>query len=200
MDDPIPISALQHYAFCPRQCAYIHIERVWQDNYLTALGNQLHERVHSDEAETRGNVRTERGVQVHSEKLGIVGKLDLLEIKQNPFQLIPVEYKRGKPKTNNCDRVQLCAQALCLEEMRTVTIGQAAIWYWQVRKRDWIDLDEGLRKQTGDTIEATSKLLASGRIPPARYSRSCRACSFFDDCGPKQHDHSKDYVNRLFSQ
>jgi CRISPR-associated exonuclease Cas4 len=200
MDDLIPISALQHYAFCPRQCAYIHIERIWQENYLTALGNQLHDRVHSNEAETRGNVRTERGVQVRSEMLGIIGKLDLLEIKQNPFQLVPVEYKRGKPKTNNCDRVQLCAQALCLEEMRNVTIDRAAIWYWQVRKRDWVDLDEGLRKQTCDIIEATCKLLASGKIPPVHYSPSCRACSFFDHCGPKQHDHSVDYVNQLFGR
>ena len=137
MQDPIPISALQHYTFCPRQCAYIHIERIWQDNYLTALGNQLHERVHGNEAETRGKLRTERGVQVSSEKLGITGKLDLLEIKTSPYALTPVEYKRGKPKIDDCDRIQLCAQALCLEEMRSITIPRAAIWYWQVRKRDW---------------------------------------------------------------
>ncbi|MGH8499443.1 MAG: CRISPR-associated protein Cas4, partial [Methylococcales bacterium] len=91
MDDPIPISALQHYVFCPRQCAYIHIERIWQDNYLTAQGNLLHERVHSNEAETRGVLRTERSVQVYSERLGIVGQLDLLEIR-SPDTLTPVEY------------------------------------------------------------------------------------------------------------
>jgi len=131
----VPISALQHFVFCPRQCAYIHIECAWEENYLTAQGNQLHERVHSDGFETRGAVRTERGVHVCSERLGIVGKLDLLEVGANPFSLTPVEYKRGKPKVSDCDRVQLCAHALCLEEMRDAQITRAALWYWQVRKR-----------------------------------------------------------------
>ena len=120
MDNPIPISALQHYAFCPRQCAYIHIEQLWQDNFLTAKGNQLHARVHSNDAEQRGDLRTERGVQVYSAQYGLTGKLDLLEIKTDPEQLTPVEYKRGKPKRDDCDRIQLCAQVLCLEEMRGV--------------------------------------------------------------------------------
>ncbi len=198
MQDPIPISALQHYTFCPRQCAYIHIERIWQDNYLTALGNQLHKRVHSNETETRGNIRTERGVQVSSEVLGITGKLDLLEIKTSPFALTPVEYKRGKPKIDDCDRIQLCAQALCLEEMRSIAIPCAAIWYWQVRKRDWIDIDQSLRKKTMDIIEKTRALLESRRIPKARYIKSCKACSFFDHCTPKKSDHSLAYVKQLF--
>ena len=198
LDNPIPISALQHYAFCPRQCAYIHIEQLWQDNFLTAKGNQLHARVHSNEAEQRGKLRTERGVQVYSAQYGLTGKLDLLEIKTDPEQLTPVEYKRGKPKTNDCDRIQLCAQVLCLEEMREVVIHRAALWYWQVRKREWIDIDETLRALTVDTIHAVHKLLVGNSIPPAVYSSSCKACSFFDICQPRKADKSKRYVKDIF--
>ncbi len=200
MEDSITISALQHYVFCPRQCAYIHIERVWQDNYLTAWGNQLHERVHSHEAETRNSLRTERSVQVQSQSLGIHGQLDLLEIRDNPLRLTPVEYKRGKPKISDCDRVQLCAQAMCLEEMRDVSIERAALWYWQVRKREWITIDQALREQTEKIIAATRSLIAAGQLPPAEYKPSCKACSLIDLCMPKQNDHSLNYVKQLFCE
>lgn len=198
MDDPIPISALQHYAFCPRQCAYIHIERLWQDNFLTAKGNQLHERVNSNESEKRGNIKTERSVQVSSERYGLVGQLDLLEIESEPFKLTPIEYKRGIPKVNDCDRIQLCAQVLCLEEMRNVSINRAALWYWQVRKRDWIEIDESIRNLTIDTINAVHKLIQSNSLPKAIYTTSCKACSFFDICQPRKPDQSARYVKELF--
>ncbi len=198
MDDTIPISALQHYAFCPRQCAYIHIEQLWQDNFLTAKGSQLHARVHSHEAEQRGALRTERGAQVCSRRYGLTGKLDLLEIRTNPLQLTPVEYKRGKPKPSNCDRIQLCAQVLCLEEMRNVTIRRAALWYWQVRKREWINVDESLRSLTINTIHAVQKLLKNNLIPKAIYSPSCKACSFFDICQPRKTDRSAHYARTIF--
>lgn len=198
MDDAIPISALQHYAFCPRQCAYIHIERLWQDNFLTAKGNQLHERVNSNESEKRGNVKTERGVQVSSEQYGLTGRLDLLEIQFEPFRLTPVEYKRGKPKTNDCDRIQLCAQVLCLEEMRNVSIQRAALWYWQVRKREWIDIDKPIRDLTVVTIQAVHELFLDDSLPKAVYSSSCKACSFFDICQPRKSDQSAKYVKELF--
>ncbi len=199
MDNPIPISALQHYAFCPRQCAYIHIEQLWRDNFLTAKGNQLHERVHSNKTEQRGRLRTERGVQVYSAQYGLTGKLDLLEIKSDSRQLTPIEYKRGKPKTDDCDRIQLCAQVLCLEEMRDVVIHRSALWYWQVRKREWVNIDKPLRDLTIDIIHATRKLLQDGSIPPAVYSPSCKACSFFDDiCHPRKTDQSKRYVRDIF--
>lgn len=198
MDDPIPISALQHYAFCPRQCAYIHIERLWQDNFLTAKGNQLHERVNSNESEKRGNIKTERSVQVSSDKYGLVGQLDLLEIQSEPFQLTPVEYKRGKPKINDCDRIQLCAQVLCLEEMRNVSIKSAALWYWQVRKREWIEIDESIRDLTIKTIDAVHNLIENKLLPKAVYSSSCKACSFFDICQPRKADQSAKYVKELF--
>ena len=194
----VSISALQHYVFCPRQCGYIHIERAWEDNYLTAKGNQLHERVHSEEAETRGDLRTERGVQVSSMSLGISGKLDLLEIRTDPLKITPVEYKKGKPKTSDCDRVQLCAQALCLEEMRSVSIQKAAIWYFEVRQREWIDLDDALRDFTLQTIEHTRAMLESQCLPTAVYSTACKACSFYQTCNPKLQDHSSAYVAELF--
>ncbi len=198
MGHSIPISALQHYAFCPRQCAYIHIEQVWSDNYLTAKGSQLHERVHSNETETRGNTRTERGAQVCSEKLGVHGQLDLLEVDRGSGAVMPVEYKRGKPKTADCDCVQLCAQVLCLEEMTGCRIDKAAIWYWQVRRREWIGIDDALRKSTLAIINATKKLFGIGKLPEAIYSTSCKACSFVDRCSPQRKDHSNSYVKKMF--
>ncbi len=154
--------------------------------------------MHGSEVETRGNLRTERGVEVSSKTLGISGKIDLLEIKTSPYALRPVEYKRGKPKIDDCDRIQLCAQVLCLEEMRNLAIPRAAIWYWQVRKREWIDINKSLRKRTLKLIEETRTLLESRQIPKAHYTTSCKACSFFDHCKPKQTDRSLDYVKALF--
>lgn len=198
MLEAIPISALQHYDFCPRQCAYIHIERLWQDNYLTAKGNELHDRVHSTESEKRSGVKTERGVEIYSEKYGITGQLDLLEITENPFTIIPVEYKHGKPKVEDCDRIQLCAQVLCLEEMRNITINRAALWYWQVRQREWIEIDAAIREKTINTIQAVRDLFTRQQLPKAKYTSACKACSFFDICQPQKKDHSLTYVKELF--
>lgn len=199
MLDLIPISALQHFVFCPRQCAYIHIERVWEENYHTAKGSLLHARVHSNEFETRNLVKTERGVQVSSEKLGIFGQLDLLEISSSPYSLTPVEYKRGKPKVSDCDRVQLCAQAMCLEEMIGVEIGNAAIWYWKVRKREWVPIDDQLRLTTKEVISQTRDLILKSRVlPKAVYKKSCKSCSLFDYCQPRQKDTSAQYLKYMF--
>lgn len=198
MDSLVHLSALQHYAFCPRQCAYIYIEDIWRDNYLSAKGTQLHERVHHGEPEQRNNLRTERGVAVSSERYGIVGQLDLLEIYTSPFSLVPVEYKHGKPKVTDCDRIQLCAQVLCLEEMRNVKIKRAALWYWQPRKREWINIDENLRRKTLDTISATRALLSQSDLPKPVYTRGCKNCSFFEICKPKKADTSASYVKKLF--
>ena len=198
MDESIPISALQHYAFCPRQCAYIHIEQRWQENYLTAKGRQLHERVHGNEAETRGGLRTERGLQIISEKLGIHGQLDLLEIERNPVRLTPVEYKKGKPKVDDCDRVQLCAQALCLEEMCGAGIELAALWYWKPRKREWVALDQTLRDKTVKLIADVREMFKVQKLPSREWKKACKSCSFFDECQPKLPDRSLKYINELF--
>ncbi len=200
----IMISALQHYAFCPRQFALIHVEQVWADNYFTAQGNLLHERVDSCEPEQRGNVRYERGVAVHSRQLSLTGKLDLLEMEGKPLdKYLPVEYKRGKPKQENWDKIQLCAQALCLEEMRDVKIEDGALWYWQVRKRLTVVLDEALREQTLTVIKNAHMILDSKKTPPPiENKKRCRACSLLDLCEPDifRRDHTGEYVRELFSQ
>ena len=125
----IPLAALQHYAFCPRQCALIHNEQAWAENYLTAQGRSLHERVDSGEPETRKGVRFERSVHVSAQQLGISGIIDMVEHDLASGRLKPVEYKRGKPKPEPFDEIQLCAQALCLEEMTGQTIAEGALWY-----------------------------------------------------------------------
>ena len=141
----IPLSALQHYAFCPRQCALIHNEQAWAENYLTAQGKALHERVDSGEPETRKGVRFERTVHVSAEKLGISGVLDLVEVETKTGRLKPVEYKRGKPKPEPMDEIQLCAQGLCLEEMTGQTVSEGALWYMQTCHRVPIVFSDGLR-------------------------------------------------------
>lgn len=202
-EQPIYISALQHYAYCPRQFALIHIEQVWAENYFTAHGNLLHERVDSCEPEQRGNTRYERGVAVISHHLNISGKLDLLEIEGKPAsRYFPVEYKRGKPKQEDWDKIQLCAQALCLEEMRSISIDEGALWYWKVRKREPVLFDKTLRETTLAVIKEAHTLLASGKTPPPTDNKKrCRACSLIDLCEPDtfRRDHSSHYINELFS-
>lgn len=197
------ISALQHYAYCPRQFALVHIEQVWSENYFTAHGNLLHERVDSHEPEQRGNVRFERSVAVNSRQLQITGKLDLLEIEGKPVtRYFPVEYKRGKPKIEDWDKIQLCAQALCLEEMRGIQIEEGALWYWKVRKREPVFFDQQLRELTLATIQNAHALLASAKTPaPTEKKIRCRACSLIDLCEPDvfRKDHSNQYARELFS-
>ena len=197
------LSALQHYAYCPRQFALIHNEQVWAENKFTAEGNLLHERVDSGETEQRGNIRTERGVLLESTKYKLKGKMDLLEISQSePLKYFPVEYKRGKPKIQDWDRIQLCAQALCLEEMRNTTILEGAIWYWEVRRRESIVIDETLRQITINVIDEASALKHSGSTPrPIQDKKRCRACSLYDLCEPDafRNDHSSNYINELFN-
>ena len=155
----VSLSALQHYAFCPRQCALIHNEQAWAENYLTAQGRSLHERVDSGEPETRGGVRFGRSVHVSAQRLGISGIIDMVEHDLASGSLKPVEYKRGKPKPEPFDEIQLCAQALCLEEMTGQTISEGALWYMQTRHRVPVLFSDGLRTQT------LQGLLASGNLP-----------------------------------
>ena len=138
-DDLLPISALQHLTFCRRQCALIHIEQLWVDNIFTAQGNVLHERVHDEKRESRRDVRLEHGMPLRSLRLGLVGKGDVVEFHRDvsgkSWRPFPVEYKRGRNKEEECDRVQLCAQALCLEEMLGVGAASGAIYYGKDRRR-----------------------------------------------------------------
>lgn len=201
-EDYLPVSAVQHYAYCPRQCALIHIEQAWSENFWTAEGRLLHDRVDSGVAEQRGNIRTERSVAIVSHRLNISGKLDLLEIRgKNPVHYFPVEYKRGKPKIAIWDKAQLCAQVICLEEMKLVKINEAALWYWQVRRREIVSIDDALRKLTEKIIAEAQAMIQTGLTPKALFDKRCNACSLIDICEPKvmQNDNSKTYINGMFS-
>lgn len=204
MDHYLAISALQHYAYCPRQFALIHLEQAWSDNHFTAQGNVLHERVDSRESETRGGKRSERSVDVRSDSLGLLGKLDLLEVfdeGSSVKRFVPVEYKRGKRKVSNWDRIQLCAQALCLEEMRAVRITEGALWYWQERAREVVKFDDQLRFETRVCIDAAQAVLRSQLTPPPTAEiKRCKACSLIEICVPQviRKDQSQRYAQSLF--
>ena len=183
MNDPenIPLSALQHWRVCPRQCALIHIAGVWEENRLTAEGRLLHERVHEAGDEIRGGVRTCRGLQLVSKCLGLIGQADAVEFRQGapPF---PVEYKRGRPKKDNADALQLCAQALCLEEMLGVAIPAGAIFYGATRRRQDVPFTPQLRAEVEAAVAAIRDLLATGWIPPPTPTDRCRGCSLAKHC------------------
>lgn len=198
----IPLSALQHYAFCPRQCALIHNEQAWAENFLTAQGKALHERVDSGEPETRKGLRFERSVHVSAERLGLSGILDMVEHDMRSGSLKPVEYKRGKPKPVLMDEIQLCAQAICLEEMTGQTINDGALWYMQTRHRLPVVFSGSLREQTLAIIAQVRALLESGTTPPPEYGKHCKACSLVEMCQPKllEKDRSVGYVKELYME
>jgi len=187
-DDLIMISALQHYVFCERQCALIHIEQIWDENLMTAEGRIMHERVHEQDRESRGSVRIEYGIPLRSLELGLVGKADVVEfhrLDRGTWQPFPVEYKRGKPKPDHCDLIQLCAQAMCLEEMLSVSVPNGAIFYGRTRKRLDVSFDEGLRREMVDVARRTRELIDGGITPPPIYAKRCERCSLFGGCLPK---------------
>lgn len=185
-DEFVLISALQHYLFCPRQCALIHVEDLWEENYLTASGRVLHERVDRGGHETRGDVRLATSLRIASRALGITGVADMVEIPTAPGRPpYPVEYKRGKPKSHRADEVQLCAQAICLEEMLGVTVPEGALFYGEPRRRTVVAFDAALRALTQDTADAVHRLIASGATPAAVYGKHCEACSLKGLCRPQ---------------
>jgi len=187
-DDLLPLSALQHLLFCERQCALIHIEQIWTENLFTAEGRILHDKVDMANRETRGNVRIEYGVPMHSLRLGLIGKADVVEFHKdkNNWAPFPVEYKRGKPKKDNSDKAQLCAQALCLEEMMNVGIPCGALFYGETRRRQDVTFDTALRKETADASERLHELIASGITPKPVYTKKCTSCSLVQICLPKK--------------
>ena len=182
--DYIMLSALQHYPFCPRQCALIHIEQLWAENRYTAEGKVLHERADSGKSQQRGGVRIVRSLPISSQKHGLSGQADVVEFHADG-NVCPVEYKRGRPKQDRCDEVQLCGQALCLEEMLAVSIDSGALFYGQRRRRKDVLFDSGLRKLTLEILAATRQMIAAGRTPAAVYSKKCGSCSMLHLCLPK---------------
>ena len=190
MDDErlIPISALQHYLYCPRQCGLIHLEQQWAENRLTAEGRVLHQRSDTPQAERRRGVRTVTATPLVDHALGITGKADVVEfrVEDGQSRAFPVEYKRGRPKPHRADEVQLCAQALCLESMLEQTIDAGALFYGQTRRRKDVAFDDALRTLTHQTIENTRQMFESGITPSARYdAKRCDACSLIDLCQPR---------------
>jgi CRISPR-associated exonuclease Cas4 len=200
-DDYIAIAALQHYSYCPRQCAFIHVEQAWAENFFTAQGNILHQKVNTGLTEKRGKTKTERNVALISHQYKIHGFADVVEIT-NKTEFIPIEYKKGKPKIADHDRIQLMAQALCLEEMRNIHIPKAALWYFETRHREVVELNDALRNLTIDIIQKTSNMIQSGITPSPIYeAKKCNSCSLKDLCQPKifQKDKSKSYLTSIFS-
>jgi CRISPR-associated exonuclease Cas4 len=182
--DFIMLSALQHYLYCPRQCALIHVEQVWIENRFTAEGRVLHERADSGEKVRQSGIRSVRTLPICSHRLGISGQADVVEFHADGT-VLPVEYKRGKPKGNRCDEVQLCAQAICLEEMLAVRIESGALFYGQKRRRHQVKFDSELRQLTEKTIAQVHDLLSGGVTPKAVYSKKCDQCSLISACLPK---------------
>ncbi|WP_035067441.1 CRISPR-associated protein Cas4 [Nitratidesulfovibrio termitidis] len=180
--DLLPVSALQHLIYCPRQCALIHIEQVWDDNVHTALGNILHERVDRPGMERRRGVRTEFGVPLRSLALGLAGRADAVEFAADGP--CPVEYKQGRPKRHAADHIQLCAQAMCLEEMTGRTVPQGVLFYAATRQRQTVELDEHLRRQVRETAMALHALVATGVTPQPEPGPKCKGCSLADRCRP----------------
>jgi CRISPR-associated exonuclease Cas4 len=187
--EPIYLSRLQHYLFCPRQFALIELEDIWTENQFTAEGQVLHQRVNQADQQKRGAIRTVWALRLANLELGIEGVADVVEYhKQSDGTEIPypIEYKRGKPKTHRADEVQLCAQALCLEEMHGVSVPEGALFYGEVRRRHPVIFDAELRDLTAQTILACRTIVQTKATPKAVYKpKKCKACSLIDQCHPK---------------
>lgn len=187
MAETWPLSALQHYMYCPRQCALIHVEKAWSENRYTAEGRLLHLRADSDSSGRRGGVAEDRSVPLRSNALGLYGIADVVERRPGPDgheYPYPVEYKRGSPKIEDWDRVQLCAQAMCLEEMLGTQVPEGAIFYGKPRRRERVVFDDSLRRQVEHVCSAVHDLVRHGLLPEAEYGAKCRHCSLKDICMP----------------
>ncbi|MDO5673852.1 MAG: CRISPR-associated protein Cas4 [bacterium] len=186
-DELVMISALQHYLYCRRRCALVHIEQQWQENLFTAEGRLMHERVHKPGAESRRKVRVEYSLSLRSLRLGLSGQADIVEfhLQEDGFWLpLPVEYKRGRPKKDDTDRVQLCAQALCLEEMLNCTVPEGALYYGQKQRRYPVVFDQTLRHSTQTAAAALHELLRSEKTPGPEFGPKCGSCSLLPRCLP----------------
>ena len=200
--DYLLLSGLQHLRFCPRQCALIHIEQQWSENFFTAAGRVQHEKVHGAMAESRKTVKTERNLKIASALLGVTGCTDAVEFYSDG-KIIPIEYKHGKPKENTSDEVQLCAQVICLEEMLDRTIDEGALFYFKIRRRIPVPITDELRKETIELAERFHRFIADGKTPAALYSRQCESCSFIDECFPESAGKRKSvraYIERRLRQ
>ena len=198
-DQLLPLSAVSHYVHCPRRCALIHLEQAWSENVFTTEGRVLHEKAHSGKSESRGDLKILRSLRLRSLRLGITGIADVVELHRcapseggvpvsgisGTWLPFPVEYKRGAARNIRCYEVQLCAQALCLEEMLDARIPEGALFLGEKQHRSAVAFTDALRAETEAVCLALQKLFAEGVTPPADYSKRCSSCSLFEDCLPK---------------
>jgi CRISPR-associated exonuclease Cas4 len=187
-DWSVPISALQHYLYCPRQCALIQLEQIWTENTLTAQGRLMHQRADEPRSGGRRGTRTVTAMPLSQPALGIHGIADVVEFTGHGEDsvVMPVEYKRGRPKQHRADEVQLCAQALCLEHMLGRRIDRGALFYGQPRRRHEVALDDELRTLTLRVIADVRAMFSAGMTPTATYDAArCDRCSLLADCRPR---------------
>jgi CRISPR-associated exonuclease Cas4 len=182
-DELVMISALEHYSYCPRQCALIHVESVFDENLYTLRGRHLHERADSSETSFEEGVRAVRSLPLFSERLGLIGKADIVEfdMRGTPY---PVEYKAGPRKANVHDDIQLCAQALCLEEMLGKEVPRGEVFHKSSQRRREAVFDEGLRRTTEGMVSLVRAMLSDGKLPAPVADARCPKCSLFDACMP----------------
>lgn len=190
------LSGIQHFAFCRRQWALIHVEQQWAENLHTAEGDIFHRRAHDEtQTEMRGNTLIVRGLRVQSERLGISGICDVVEFRKSErgiglagregrFDVYPIEYKKGAPKANQADELQLCAQAMCLEEMLLCEISEGSLFYGETRRRARVPLTQELRAQVMQMLEEMHQYFERGYTPQVRRHKGCNACSLKELCLP----------------
>ncbi len=181
-ENALPLSGLQHLAFCPRQWALIHLEQAWAENRLTSEGRLLHEKADLPGQSRRHDLRTVRGLSLVCHRLALTGRADVVEFRPEPF---PVEYKRGRRKPDDCDLVQLCAQALCLEEMLGQSVPRGAIFYGEPRRRLEVEFSPQLRARTETLAAEMHRLYRSRETPPANPGNYCQKCSLLTICLPQ---------------
>jgi CRISPR-associated exonuclease Cas4 len=216
-DELLQLSGIQHIAFCERQFFLAYVENMWKENVLTMQGHRLHERADNPfESDFREGIITLRGINIISYELGLYGKADVIELikvesadntirlknRDGSWSIRPVEYKRGKPKPDVCDEVQLCAQAICLEEMYQVKIQTADIFYGEPRRRLQVELDNNLRKLTFQYSKRMHQLFLNDIPPKPIYKKHCHSCSLFEICKPKQFSTTTsvlDYINKMLN-
>ncbi len=193
MPEPIMLSALEHYAFCPRQCALIHVEQVWDENLYTLRGQINHKRADEPGDSRRSELGIERAMPLWSEKLGLVGKADVVEFRDGiPY---PVEYKSGHRREGVAEKIQLCAQALCLEEMLGVSVAKGALYWHGSRSRDEVVFDAELRNLTGETARLTAEMIHGHIVPEASFDERCTHCSLKFSCMPQLHQAITEYTD-----
>ena len=194
--DYLQLSGIQHFVFCRRQWALIHIEQQWAENLRTTDGEIMHENAHSGRNESRGDLLIMRSMNISSASLGLSGQCDVVEFhrddngitlsgREGRWQPYPIEYKRGEPKKDDCDALQLCAQAICLEEMLCCRIPEGALFYGETHRREKVEMTNELRQRVRDTAAEMHALYDRGHTPRVKPTKACNACSLKDLCMPK---------------